>query len=418
VRLRSQALATAWNQFSFILFIGSTVMSRRTGRRGFTLVELLVVIAIIGILVALLLPAIQAAREAARRTQCNNNLKNIALGLQNYHDSYKTLPMGASGRRPIGGNSPLGDLGPSWYVSIAPFMEQRNIYDKLMSTQRPGAGVGDNEFRYGTMPPDIQDDLRNLVPDYMRCPSSPLPDYNTQTGNCAMATYTGISGGTDIDPAGTDEDGNPLYPAQQWGIPTTTQIYKNVVPGRDLSRPCPNDLGVWTSSGMLPPVEQLGYADCSDGLSNTMVVGEQSDYLQDVDVNVSAKYRGDPGWTGATGTHRGWISGTTANNFLGTTATQFVQDTFNINTVRYKPDLKKVVDGAAGINGGGSSAPGCSQNRRGGRGANNPLQSPHPGGILVAMCDGSVQFIAGTVDLAIVLRLAIRDDGQQIKLDN
>ena len=62
--------------------------------------------------------------------------------------------------------------------------------------------------------------------------------------------------------------------------------------------------------------------------------------------------------------------------------------------------------------------PGCSQNRRGGRGANNPLQSPHPGGILVGMCDGSVQFMAGTVDLAILLRLAIRDDGQQVKLDN
>ena len=394
-------------------------MSRKTKTRGFTLVELLVVIAIIGILVALLLPAIQAAREAARRTQCNNNLKNIALGLQNYHDAYKTLPMGAAGRRwaapgPTGPNGGLtgGNLGSSWYVSTAPFMEQRNIYDKLMSTQRPGAGVGANEFRYGTMPPDIQTDLRRLVPDYMRCPSSPLPDFNTQTGNCAMATYTGISGGTDIDPANTT-----LYPNVQWGRPSSNQVYMNEVPGRSLSATCNNDDGVWTSSGMLPPCEHLSYANCTDGLSNTMVVGEQSDYLQDVDVSISAKYRGDPGWTGATGTHRGWISGTSQRNFISRVGNWGAQ-TFNINTVRYKPDLKRVIDGTAGINGGGNSAPGCSQNRRGGRGTNNPLQSPHPGGILVGMCDGSVQFVAGTVDLAILLRLAIREDGQQVKLQN
>jgi hypothetical protein len=383
-------------------------------------VELLVVIAIIGILVALLLPAIQAAREAARRTQCNNNLKNIALGLQNYHDAYKTLPMGAAGRRPLMGDSPGDNLGPSWWVSIAPFMEQRNIYEKLMATQRPDGTLAP-EWRVGhpQMPTDVREDLSRLVPDYMRCPSSPLPEFNTQAGNCAMATYTGISGGTDIDPAGQDENGNALYVSQQWGIPSTTAIYRNVVPGRDLSRPCPNDLGVWTSSGMLPACEQISYADCTDGLSNTMIVGEQSDYLQDVDPAISAKYRGDPGWTGATGTHRGWISGTTGNNMFGRPdLTSWVQDTFNINTVRFKPDVKKVIDGAAGINGGGNSAPGCSQNRRGGRGANNPLQSPHPGGILVGMCDGSVQFVAGTVDLAILLRLAIREDGQQVKLDN
>jgi hypothetical protein len=99
-------------------------------------VELLVVIAIIGVLVALLLPAIQAAREAARRTQCNNNLKNIGLALQNYHDTYKVFPMGATPARVGVTGGPV--LGPSWWYGILPFIEQRNIYDKIAATQRSG----------------------------------------------------------------------------------------------------------------------------------------------------------------------------------------------------------------------------------------------------------------------------------------
>ena len=98
-------------------------------RRGFTLVELLVVIAIIGILVALLLPAVQSAREAARRAQCSNNLKQMGLAMHNHHDTYKELP-GAFWYKGA-------DVGWSWKsawswnAQIMPFMEQSALYDQL-----------------------------------------------------------------------------------------------------------------------------------------------------------------------------------------------------------------------------------------------------------------------------------------------
>lgn len=101
-----------------------------TKRKGFTLVELLVVIAIIGILVALLLPAIQAAREAARRTECTNNMKQLGLAVQNFHDTYQRFP--CSTRDPIF----AGIGGSSWdrwgYMGLLlPYMEQANMFEEL-----------------------------------------------------------------------------------------------------------------------------------------------------------------------------------------------------------------------------------------------------------------------------------------------
>src|SRR5436305_8795057 len=98
---------------------------RPTGshRRGFTLVELLVVIAIIGVLVALLLPAVQAAREAARRMRCQNNLKQIGIASHNFHDATGELPRSIS---PI--------TGMSWHVYILPYIEQQALFSQFDTT--------------------------------------------------------------------------------------------------------------------------------------------------------------------------------------------------------------------------------------------------------------------------------------------
>ncbi|MCC7474915.1 MAG: DUF1559 domain-containing protein [Pirellulales bacterium] len=98
-----------------------------TGRRAFTLVELLVVIAIIGMLVALLLPAIQAAREAGRRSQCQNNLKQIGLAIQNHHDTRKVFPMG---------RNRIDQYAVSWSFFILPYMEETSIYNSWDSKAR------------------------------------------------------------------------------------------------------------------------------------------------------------------------------------------------------------------------------------------------------------------------------------------
>ena len=392
-------------------------MRRQMAGRGFTLVELLVVIAIIGILVALLLPAIQAAREAARRTQCNNNLHNIAISLQNYHDTYKMFPMGAMHAGLATGSPPVGPfaIGPSWWYGTLPFTEGRNIYDKIAATQRAGVAApitAGMYFAAGSLEPGgagaTQGALGKMIPEYMRCPTSPLPIMEKQTGPICLPTYVGIAGGCDINAASPD-----FAPAPAANIPpVSARFYNNRSKGTTLAAN-----GIATASGMLPACEQVGISNCSDGTSNTMIVGEQSDWLQDLNPNNSTKYHGDPGWNALTpnGTADagGWISGTNAFPRVplipgaipttGGTAQPWGNLTGNITVVRYRPNYKKVA---------GTWQPGCAESG----GINNPLQSAHSGGLQAAMTDGSVQFISQTMDLAILLRLSIRDDGQPVNV--
>jgi hypothetical protein len=362
------------------------------------------VIAIIAVLLAILVPAIQKAREAARQTQCKNNLKQICLSLLNYHDTYKMFPMGAmhSGPKP-GGDPPIqGSLGPSWWFSQLPFYESSPLYDQISVALQSGSPVAP-EFCANDMKA-MGRPLNFKMYGYI-CPSSSLPVMETPTGPICLPSYVGIAGGCDIDPDSPDCRASGSIPGL--AVPATSAVYRNRFKGTGATVG-----GIVASSGMLPPCQHIRASDCTDGTQNTMIVGEQSDWLLDQNPALSRKFHGDPGWTvGGTGSGGGWLSGTRRVDPVpkvetpGDLPANWGADCWNVATVRYPPNFKRVM--------GTPCFPGCSENH----GINNPLQSPHPSGLHVGMVDGSVHFISQDQDLAVLLRLAIRDDVQELGRD-
>jgi len=189
---------------------------------GFTLVELLVVITIIGILIALLLPAVQAAREAARRMQCSNNLKQMGLAMHNYACTYREY-------FPTGNTGELDRWKPGLWTLLLPYLEQRSLYDRLDVSGNTDT-IDDEENKY------------TPVPCYT-CPSWPYPivyrDQSIAWLNGAIVTYRGTCG---------------AYP--------TVQPYTELIDGN-----CPHN-------GMFGMNWARRMADVQDGLSNTLAMGE------------------------------------------------------------------------------------------------------------------------------------------------
>ncbi len=225
----------------------------RRNRNGFTLIELLVVIAIIAVLIALLVPAVQKVREAAARTQCTNNLKQVGLALHAYHGAYKQFPSGYVDGNPSPPSTPDNDVGPGWgWASyILPYLEQGNVYGQINFSV--GVGLGANVQVCQTQLAVFQcpsDPYQQLVPIYDSSFTNPI-------ATVAHGNYIGCNGWVECFP----NAGGAYNPNSDGGA------------GED------GDGGStgtgFAGDGVFYRNSQIKTAQVTDGLSNTIFVGER-----------------------------------------------------------------------------------------------------------------------------------------------
>jgi prepilin-type N-terminal cleavage/methylation domain-containing protein/prepilin-type processing-associated H-X9-DG protein len=340
-------------------------------RRGFTLIELLVVIAIIGVLVSLLLPAVQSAREAARRAQCTNNLKQVGLALLNYETTHGTFPIGVMLYQTAdGGAECRADVGNaqhrnghSLFAALLPFLEQVPIYNAI-NYQFHAGGIA----QHGVVPGLVQSTAYLTRVATFICPSEAT----------AMRPYTVPS-----------ESSNPY----QW------TSYAASAGTYDIAR--------WYRGCASPPYQItpdgiFGYdlvcrvAQVRDGLSTTMLVGETSRFKHDPDPLEQT-------WTRAL-RFTSTVPGTTRLNGFALTIPKL-----NANLLIPDPPSQSSATVATG-----------------GLWDNNPIylkagqwgfRSQHPGGANFLFGDGSVKFVKESINPFTYRALSTKGGGETIGSD-
>ena len=341
--------------------------------RGFTLVELLVVIAIIGILIGMLLPAVQQVREAARRTQCANNLKQLTLAALNYESANMQLPPG-NFRSPQAESAPAPNnirvWGHSHFVLTLPFCDQNALYNLYDLSYQGWTGHSTNLANPNNAA------LANVTIPYLVCPSTPLelfPD----------GVKEDLKVGDETDPPATGM--MPCYAGVSGSYQTGDEGVKaGIVQVRD---------SYLSQNGALTYLEDnslkgIGIGLFDDGTSNTMIFAEQSDFMHYFDGDGN-KVLSDCRADGSHGFNMGGRRISRANDRL-----------WNLTTVKDQINDKDV---NATLSAGNLP---CWR----------PIQSAHPGGATVSLTDGSVHFLDEGLELRALRNLADRNDGANVSV--
>jgi prepilin-type N-terminal cleavage/methylation domain-containing protein len=323
---------------------------------GFTLIELLVVIAIIAVLIALLLPAVQQAREAARRSSCKSKLKQIGIALHNFHDTYNRFPPGsASNVQPFGDRTSGHQWGASWAIYIAAQMEMGAVAQKFQfKHQYNSNAVGGARRTFGS----TANPKSPQFPGY-RCPSNPMTrEVSISSPHTMVIDYVAIAGA--YNNFGRMGNHAPLTDSSGHGAAGNNGVFG------------------WNSKNR--------FRDITDGSSNTMLISEVGQWLYR-----TASDKRDHRNSVQYGFHMGCPN--SRERRFGTTTLRY-----GINQYATPSNPWTSVT---------SRWTGLAQNG----GNNQSLRSAHTGGVQATFGDGSVHFLANTIEQRVLGAYAVRNDG-------